>query len=106
MLLFSYCIVVTSVLTASTHSYKLYNDFQVIEIEEEVTSVPILTGEPLFLTPLIENGEIEKAQELSKVTGLGTDLVSHTGYITVDKEAGGHTFFWYFPSQVRKSSRC
>ena len=57
------------------------------------------TSDPLFLTPLIESGRIEEAVTLSSVTGLDTNLTSHSGFITVNKQHGGHMFFWYFPSQ-------
>ena len=46
-------------------------------------------GEPLFLTPLIEAGELQQARELSRVSGLpgaGANITSHAGFLTVNKE--------------------
>ncbi|XP_043246485.1 venom serine carboxypeptidase-like [Amphibalanus amphitrite] len=59
-------------------------------------------GEPLFLTPLIEAGELQQAREQSRVLGLpgaGADVTSHSGFITVDKERNSNLFFWFFECQ-------
>ena len=59
-------------------------------------------GEPLFLTPLIEAGELQQARELSRVVGLpgaGADVTSHAGFLTVNKELKSNLFFWFFPCQ-------
>ena len=59
-------------------------------------------GEPLFLTPLIEAGELQQARELSRVVGLpgpGADITSHAGFLTVNKELNSNLFFWFFESQ-------
>lgn len=53
-------------------------------------------GEPLFLTPLIEDGKIAEAQNLSFVP-LPIDWVtSYSGFLTVDKPTNSNMFFWYF----------
>lgn len=57
-------------------------------------------GEPLFLTPYIESGNIEQARNLSRV-----DLTpeykypSYSGYLTVNKTHNSNLFFWFFPAQ-------
>ena len=59
-------------------------------------------GEPLFLTPLIEAGELQQARELSRVVGLpgaGANVTSHAGFFTVNKELNSNLFFWFFPCQ-------
>ena len=59
-------------------------------------------GEPLFLTPLIEAGELQQARELSRVVGLpgaGANVTSHAGFLTVNKELNSNLFFWFFESQ-------
>lgn len=57
-------------------------------------------GEPLFLTPYIEKGQIEEARKLSKVGPLnGTSLKSYSGFLTVNKKYNSNMFFWFFPSQ-------
>uniref|UniRef100_A0A1B6E5I6 Carboxypeptidase n=1 Tax=Clastoptera arizonana TaxID=38151 RepID=A0A1B6E5I6_9HEMI len=56
-------------------------------------------GEPLFLTPLLEQGKIEKAQKESKVKPDLAGLPSYSGYFTVNKNCGSNLFFWFFPSQ-------
>lgn len=56
-------------------------------------------GEPLFLTPLIENGKIDEAREKSVVQHKEMDDVSsYAGYLTVNKEYNSNTFFWFFPA--------
>ena len=57
-------------------------------------------GEPLFLTPLIENGELEKAKNLSKLDPNFSDIASYTGFFTVNKKYNSNLFFWYVPAQV------
>lgn len=60
-------------------------------------------GEPLFLTPLIESGEIEKARELSKVKPLidSVNVQSFSGYFTVNKTYNSNLFFWFFPAEMK-----
>ncbi|KAF6214174.1 hypothetical protein GE061_008913 [Apolygus lucorum] len=58
-------------------------------------------GKPLFLTPLIEKGQLQKARQLSKVPSLvpGEDVVSYAGYFTVNAKYNSNMFFWYFPAE-------
>ena len=61
-------------------------------------------GDPLILTPLIEAGELEKAKNLSFVKWdsdiIKSDIVSYTGFFTVNKKYNSNLFFWYTPAQV------
>ncbi|XP_005096036.1 probable serine carboxypeptidase CPVL [Aplysia californica] len=59
-------------------------------------------GAPLLLTPLLDNGNIDKARALSEIDREEFPSLprSHAGYLTVDKELGNHLFFWYFPSHT------
>lgn len=58
-------------------------------------------GEPLFLTPYIEAGQLSEGRNLSKVGPLeGTDIESYAGFFTVNKEYNSNIFFWYFPALV------
>ncbi|RZF45123.1 hypothetical protein LSTR_LSTR011967 [Laodelphax striatellus] len=52
----------------------------------------------LFLTPLIEQGLLDKARKLSMVKPLLKNLSveSHSGYLTVDKNYNSNIFFWFF----------
>ena len=43
-------------------------------------------GDPLILTPLIENGELDKARNLSVVRCDYSDILSYTGFFTVNKK--------------------
>ena len=59
-------------------------------------------GEPLFLTPLIEAGELQQAREQSRVLGLpgpGAAVTSHSGFLTVNQQFNSNLFFWFFESQ-------
>lgn len=58
-------------------------------------------GEPLFLTPLIENGKIDDARNQSFVSLQGAEKIeSYSGYFTVDKTYNSNMFFWFFPALV------
>lgn len=59
-------------------------------------------GQPLFLTPLINNASLpkEQVQKMARVTGSQFHGVeSYSGYLTVDKGFNSNMFFWYFPSE-------
>ncbi|XP_047538047.1 venom serine carboxypeptidase-like [Vanessa atalanta] len=56
-------------------------------------------GDPLILTPFIDEGNIELAQNLSRVPFTEKiGFISHSGFITVDKEYNSNLYFWYFPA--------
>jgi len=62
-------------------------------------------GKPLFLTPLIEAGNISQAQKLSYVhpedLGLQEKVESFSGYFTVgNPKCDSNLFFWFFPAKV------
>ncbi|XP_066156894.1 vitellogenic carboxypeptidase-like [Euwallacea fornicatus] len=56
-------------------------------------------GEPLILTPYLEEGKIEEAQKAAKVehSSFG-NIESYAGYFTVDAAYGSNIWFWFFPS--------
>jgi len=57
-------------------------------------------GEPLMLTPLIQQGAIGMAQEMARVTNLpGSSQESYSGFLTVDAAHKSNMFFWFFPAQ-------
>lgn len=58
------------------------------------------TGEPLFLTPLIQAGNYAEALERSRVGSIGDvpDVPSYSGFITVNEEYGSNLFFWFVPA--------
>ncbi|XP_061722966.1 venom serine carboxypeptidase-like [Cydia pomonella] len=56
-------------------------------------------GEPLFLTPYIERGNIKEARRLARVTlNDSLNIESYAGFFTVNKAYDSNQFFWYFPS--------
>ncbi|KAK7099541.1 probable serine carboxypeptidase CPVL [Littorina saxatilis] len=62
-------------------------------------------GQPLFLTPYLQKGDIQKAVSLSQVTSLpGWSRKSYAGYITVNETHQSNTFFWFFPAQMNPVS--
>lgn len=71
------------------------------EQEPRAESTAADPGEPLFLTPYIENGQIDLAKRLSRVGTLrGTNVPSFAGYFTVNKVTRSNMFFWFFPALV------
>lgn len=60
---------------------------------------PAEVGEELMLSPLIQAGRLEEVRIRSEVKGLpGTDILSYSGFITVDNLWKSHLFFWFFPA--------
>ncbi|KAI8515364.1 hypothetical protein Bbelb_061770 [Branchiostoma belcheri] len=55
-------------------------------------------GDPLFLTPYLEQGMADKARMLSEVNLPGTTVNSFSGYLTVEKTYNSNLFFWFFPA--------
>lgn len=56
-------------------------------------------GKPLYLTPYIEAGRLKEGQQASVVPPLLDNIVSYSGYFTVNKNAGSNIFFWFFPCE-------
>ncbi|XP_046585303.1 probable serine carboxypeptidase CPVL isoform X5 [Haliotis rubra] len=56
-------------------------------------------GEPLFLTPYLERGDIQKAKEMSLTT---SPIITkgYSGFLTVNKTINSNMFFWFFPAQT------
>eukprot|EP00095_Tigriopus_kingsejongensis_P005174 maker-scaffold237_size242172-snap-gene-1.29 protein:Tk05174 transcript:maker-scaffold237_size242172-snap-gene-1.29-mRNA-1 annotation:"serine carboxypeptidase" len=61
-------------------------------------------GEPLYLTPYIQSGDIATGKSLSQVTdplpgveSAGID--SYAGFLTVNEATNSNMFFWFFPAQ-------
>lgn len=54
-------------------------------------------GDPLILTPLIEDGQVKEAKQLSRVSHPAfRGVESYSGYFTVNQTHGSNQFFWYF----------
>lgn len=58
------------------------------------------SGNPLFLTPILEKGDVTEARKLSKVRPNFGNVESYSGYFTVNKECESNLFFWFFPAQT------
>lgn len=57
-------------------------------------------GEPLFLTPFLEKGQIELARNLSAVKlQPAYPYPSYSGFLTINKTCNSSLFFWFFPAQ-------
>ncbi|XP_047999033.1 venom serine carboxypeptidase-like [Leguminivora glycinivorella] len=56
-------------------------------------------GEPLFLTPYVERGDIATAKKLARVTLNNLEVESYAGFFTVNKTYNSNQFFWYFSSK-------
>lgn len=82
----SYCVILTNGFGRGK-----YRDFPYIAGEN--------VGEPLFLTPLIEEGSIAEAQSAASVKPLKSNVKSYAGFFTVNKEYNSNMFFWYFPAE-------
>ena len=63
-------------------------------------------GEPLYLTPYIQSGDIATAKSLSRVTDPlpdleGENIESYAGFLTVAPITNNNMFFWFFPATVQ-----
>nr|XP_018897588.1 PREDICTED: venom serine carboxypeptidase-like [Bemisia tabaci] len=67
--------------------------------KSEAAPTNLSKDDALFLTPYIENGQIEKAQKLATVPPLLKNVHSYSGFLTVNKSANSNIFFWLFKSQ-------
>lgn len=58
-------------------------------------------GRPLFLTPYVENGNINKGRRLARVPFTESlRIKSYAGFFTVNSTYNSNQFFWYFPSMT------
>ncbi|GIX94956.1 probable serine carboxypeptidase CPVL [Caerostris extrusa] len=70
-----------------------------VHVKEQIISTRDV-GDPLFLTKYIASGDFETAKNLSK-TGLlpnAPEVLSYSGFITVNRWFQSNIFFWFFPS--------
>lgn len=54
-------------------------------------------GEPLYLTPYIERGQIEEgrsAAAVKELPGAGSNHGGFSGFLTVNASSGSNSFFW------------
>ncbi|KAF6214175.1 hypothetical protein GE061_008914 [Apolygus lucorum] len=83
-----------------------FSSFVFIVIGCVVNCSPLLNkgddvGDPLYLTPYVNDGRIIEAREASRVPSMidGEDVESYSGYITVNDELKSNMFFWFFPAE-------
>uniref|UniRef100_A0A1B0CQ02 Carboxypeptidase n=1 Tax=Lutzomyia longipalpis TaxID=7200 RepID=A0A1B0CQ02_LUTLO len=96
-------IIATSLLLAGSVCGRFHNPYPKIRTHTPGSDED--TGEPLFLTPLIESGDIELAQNLSFVSHRKLDwLQSYAGYITVNKKYNSNMFFWFFRAKINSAA--
>lgn len=67
--------------------------------QQELINVEV-NSKPLFLTPFIEQNELDKGRTLAEVHGLPVDVKSYSGFLTVNKQYNSNMFFWFFPAMV------
>jgi len=65
-----------------------------------IFSANLESSDRLILTPYITAGEIEKAQNLSRVHNF-TRVQSYSGFFNVNPTYNSNMFFWFFPAAVR-----
>lgn len=55
--------------------------------------------EALMLTPLLRQGQLQRAREAAAVVGPDGQSLGESGFLTTDEKSGKHMFYWYFPAQ-------
>ncbi|XP_022189329.2 venom serine carboxypeptidase [Nilaparvata lugens] len=58
-------------------------------------------GEPLMLSPYIENGKLEEGRRKAAVPPFSGQVKSYAGFITVNKTFQSNLFFWFFESESK-----
>ncbi len=74
-------------------------DYDFIPIRSTIWKNSLSGSGNLLLTPYINDGNISKARELSKVS-LFPGIKSYSGFLTIDEPCKTHLFFWFFPAAV------
>ncbi|XP_069504347.1 probable serine carboxypeptidase CPVL [Ambystoma mexicanum] len=94
------CLIMTLLLCSASQWMSPFRQmFKGIKVSMPTKGDP---GQPLFLTPYLESGRIQEAQELSLVGPLpGYNTKSYSGYLTVNKTCNSNLFFWFFPAQIQ-----
>jgi len=88
-------VIVLSVQTNGLSRKRIYPIHETLKFPIDPEEV----GDPLILTPYLKQGKIAEAQNLSRVTNL-TDVISYSGYFTVNETYNSNMFFWFFPAKV------
>lgn len=60
----------------------------------------MLTGDPLVLSELIADGNEDEARKLARVNESEfLDVISYSGFLTVNDDYDSNLFFWFFPAE-------
>ncbi|XP_073986335.1 venom serine carboxypeptidase-like [Rhodnius prolixus] len=78
--------------------------FNIYPLEDSVPPADGNYGDPLFLTPFIEKGQIVDGQAAATVKPIKGNLASYSGFLTVNKVYNSNMFFWFFPSEKNNST--
>lgn len=63
------------------------------------------SGEPLFLSEFVEQGDFSSARNLSLVRHKEMEwLTSYAGYFTINRQLNSNMFFWFFPAKYSAST--
>ncbi len=73
--------------------------FAIFSIFGVVTTQNVNPGEPLYLSPLIEAGQLSQAMEAALASDF-FPVISYSGFITVNSTYNSNLFFWFFPAEV------
>lgn len=76
----------------------------ICSIFDAVATQNVDPGKPLYLSPLIEAGELSQAMDAAFTYDF-LNVISYSGFITVNSTYNSNLFFWFFPAEVRIKSR-
>ena len=72
---------------------------------EEPHFDPKEVGDPAFLTPYLEQGQIEEGRKRAQVVlPQWPQMESYAGFFTVNSRFNSNLYFWFFPSQSQPSN--
>ena len=75
---------------SACYSYELYSHYKTNQSSESA----------LFLSDLISQEQFLEARSQSRVTGVLDDVLSFSGYLTVDQNLQSNLFFWFIPKET------
>ncbi|XP_062549801.1 vitellogenic carboxypeptidase [Armigeres subalbatus] len=98
-------LLVLFVFTCSTCSDAIWNPYKNLIRGSASPRRSGESGEPLFLTPLLQDGKIAEARNRARVDlPMMSAVESYSGFMTVDSKFNSNLFFWYVPAQNNREN--
>ncbi|KAK9506392.1 hypothetical protein O3M35_008343 [Rhynocoris fuscipes] len=91
------CILYSIVAVSDAIGIRPAKDYNIVDDSSNV-------DEPLFLTSYIERGDIQGGQKAALVPPLYGNIISYSGFLTVNHLHNSNLFFWFFPAEINNAT--